>query len=182
MPSPTVQSPVRATQQMRLGWGDKSSGGSHSAIGPKGVTHLSLVVAVNCPKFWFLYPKHAYGDNLWGRLRQVGLSVVDEVRATGSAWSCGGRIDPEVEVEVLDDGEWREGWAYYGQRLDDGVVSRAGLLAADARAAAVREVPGSGAPTGGLTWFSPGAVAGQCEWVIVPSLRTALNRPEPTTF
>ena len=32
-----------------------------------------------------------------------------------------GRIDPEVEVEVLDDdGEWREGWAYYRQRLDDG--------------------------------------------------------------
>jgi hypothetical protein len=30
------------------------------------------------------------------------------------------RIDPEVAVEVLDDGEWREAWAYYRQRLDTG--------------------------------------------------------------
>ena len=31
-----------------------------------------------------------------------------------------GKIDPEVAVEVLDDGKWRRGHAYYRQRLDDG--------------------------------------------------------------
>jgi hypothetical protein len=31
------------------------------------------------------------------------------------------KLDPEVEVEVLDDdGEWREAFAYYRQQLPDG--------------------------------------------------------------
>ena len=63
-----------------------------------------------------------------------------------------GKIDPEVAVEVLDDGKWRRGYAYYRQRLDDGWWYHvAGPLADNDHAAAVRALPGSGAQAGEVT-------------------------------
>jgi hypothetical protein len=47
-------------------------------------------------------------------LRQVVLSV-----GRPSQHRCVGRIDPEVPVEVLDNGDWIKGSAHYRQQLPD---------------------------------------------------------------
>jgi hypothetical protein len=59
-----------------------------------------------------------------------------------------GRIAPEQPVEVLDDGEWIEGFVYYRQQLEDGWWYHVRVYHHRARAAAVRVLPGSGAQAG----------------------------------